>query len=157
MIDKYIYCYNFDMLCLHDDWGSQRAPFFSLATAREMIVPHMKKVSDYCHAHGIFFDLHSCGKNELLVPAMIEAGVDVWSPQPMNDIGMLIKKYPEMNFGYSIPGINMDMNDEELFTAIDKFINVDFKGHTNFVASAMTMNPKAREFLYEISRKAYNA
>lgn len=93
MIDKYIYCYNIDTLSLHDDWGSQRAPFFSLSTVSDMIVPHMKKVSDHCHAKGIFFDLHSCGKNELLVPGYIEAGVDSWNGQSMNDKAMLYEKY----------------------------------------------------------------
>jgi len=157
VIERFQKYYHMNALLMHDDWGSQRAPFFSLDTCREMLVPYIKRCVDSCHKRGIFYELHSCGKNELLVPAMIEAGVDVWSPQPMNDIGMLIKKYPEMNFGYSIPGINMDASDEELYAAIDKFINVDFKGYTNFIASAMTMNPKAREYLYEISRIAYNS
>lgn len=36
------------MICLHDDWGSQRAPFFSIATAREMFVPIMKRFAEKC-------------------------------------------------------------------------------------------------------------
>ena len=104
MIDHYIEAYSIDCLCLHDDWGSQRSPFFSLATAREMIVPHIKKVSDYCHSRDIFFELHSCGKNELLVPAYIEAGVDSWNGQPMNDKEMIYEKYG----GQIILGIEPD-------------------------------------------------
>lgn len=78
---------------LHDDWGSQMAPFFALDTVREMIVPHMKKVSDFCHSKGLFFDQHSCGMNARLVPAMIEAGVDSWQPQMINDTWDICRTY----------------------------------------------------------------
>ena len=95
IIDKYIECFPVDQLQFHDDWGSQRAPFFSLDTAREMIVPYLKRLTDHCHANGIFFDLHSCGKNDLLVPAYIEAGVDSWSGQNLNDKQTLYEKYSD--------------------------------------------------------------
>jgi len=93
MIEKYLEILDLDMVCLHDDWGSQRAPFFSLATCMEMVAPYIKKVADFCHSKGIIFQQHSCGKNEELVPAMIYAGVDMWMPQTMNDLDMLIEKY----------------------------------------------------------------
>ncbi|MCD8154975.1 MAG: methyltransferase [Clostridiales bacterium] len=82
-----------DILQLHDDWGSQMAPFFSLDVVREMIVPHLKKVVDFCHEKGMFFDLHSCGMNKKLVPAMIEAGVDSWQPQIINDTWDICRTY----------------------------------------------------------------
>ncbi|MBQ3165842.1 MAG: hypothetical protein IJC01_00740, partial [Clostridia bacterium] len=86
----------------HDDWGSQRAPFFSLDTCMEMIVPHIKKIVDFCHSKGLWFQQHSCGKNEMLVPAYIAAGVDLWCPQPMNDIVKLVKEYGDkLLFGWS--------------------------------------------------------
>ncbi len=85
--------YNADGIYFHDDWGSQRAPFFSLDVCREMIVPYLKRVCDTCHELGMYLDLHSCGFNELLVPAMIEAGVDVWSGQTMNDRVKMLKLY----------------------------------------------------------------
>ena len=93
MIDKYIWAYGVDIINLHDDWGSERAPFFSLATVREMIVPYLKKVVDYCHSRCVFIDLHSCGKVEPLIPACIEAGLDSWSGQKINDKAMVVDKY----------------------------------------------------------------
>jgi len=102
LIEKYMEILNIDMVCLHDDWGSQRAPFFSLDTCMEMVAPYIKKVADFCHSKGILFQQHSCGKNEPLVPAMIYAGVDMWMPQTMNDIDMLIEKYGDkIVFGVS--------------------------------------------------------
>ncbi|MDY2625544.1 MAG: uroporphyrinogen decarboxylase family protein [Coriobacteriales bacterium] len=73
------------MVQLHDDWGSQAAPFFPLSVVEEMIVPHMKKVADATHELGMIFDQHSCGFNRALAPAMVEIGVDSWQPQRIND------------------------------------------------------------------------
>lgn len=86
-------CFPVDILQLHDDWGSQMAPFFSLDLVREMIVPHLKKVVDFCHERGMFFDFHSCGMNKMLVPAMIEAGADSWQPQMINDTWDICRTY----------------------------------------------------------------
>lgn len=78
-----------DMITFHDDWGSQRAPFFSLSTCREMLAPYLKRVVESAHKRGIIFDFHCCGKNEQLVPAMLKAGVDMWSGQNLNDWELL--------------------------------------------------------------------
>lgn len=74
-IKKY---FNPDIIYFHDDWGSQKSPFFSLDVCREMIVPYLKRVIDATHKNGMIFDFHSCGHIESMVPAMIEAGVDIW-------------------------------------------------------------------------------
>lgn len=87
---KYI---KIDMLEFHDDWGSQRAPFFSLDTIEEMIVPHLRRICDYAHSLGLFVNFHSCGKNESIVPAMIDAHVDLWIPQEINDTDYLLEHY----------------------------------------------------------------
>ena len=93
IIDKFIWAYGISRLSFHDDWGGQHAPFFSLATVREMILPPLKKIVSHCHSRNLFFNMHSCGKNEILVPAYIEAGCDSWIGQPMNDRKMLYHKY----------------------------------------------------------------
>ena len=115
MIEKYREILHLDGIMFHDDWGSQRSPFFSVETCKEMIAPFMKKIVDYCHANGMYFNQHSCGKNELLVPAMIEAGVDIWQPQPMNDADMLVRTYGDkMMFGVTVPAVADDATDEEV-------------------------------------------
>jgi len=85
LIRHYKQYFDIDGVYFHDDWGSQRAPFFSLNSCRRFLVPHMKRIVDFCHDSGINFELHSCGMNEPLVPAMIECGVDCWCGQPLND------------------------------------------------------------------------
>ena len=93
MIDKYVYAYKPDLLSFHDDWGSQMAPFFSLETAMEMIVPYIKQVVDHCHEAGMFFQQHSCGKNEILLPAYIATGADTWGGQQINDMEKVYHSY----------------------------------------------------------------
>jgi hypothetical protein len=97
VVDKFAQYYPVNIINLHDDWGSQHAPFFSMATVREMIVPYMKRLTDHIHSKGIYADLHSCGHIEMLVPAIIEAGWDSWSPQPMNDTKKIYEEYARNN------------------------------------------------------------
>ena len=154
--DEYIYYYHkylhADVINFHDDWGSQRAPFFSLSTVREMILPYLKRVVDSTHKYGMKFDLHSCGKNELLVPAMIEAGVDSWSGQPMNDFEMLYEKYGDkIVLGMPVTGLSEDMSDEELYAAIEAWV----KKHPHALGSVMGAPAKSADFLYEASRKVF--
>lgn len=95
LIEKIKQYFDVDLVCFHDDWGGQLSPFFSLQTCREVLVPHLKRVVDYCHSHGILLELHSCGHNDALVPAMVEAGVDAWCGQPMCDKFALWEQYGE--------------------------------------------------------------
>lgn len=93
LIEKLKQYFHIDLIYFHDDWGGQLSPFFSLQTCRQVLVPHLKRVVDYCHSHGVLVELHSCGHNDALVPAMVEAGVDAWCGQPMCDKFALWERY----------------------------------------------------------------
>jgi hypothetical protein len=143
----------------HDDWGSQRSPFFSLATVREMILPYLKRVGDSIHRNGMYFDMHSCGKNELLVPAYIEAGCDSWSGQPMNDKAMLYEKYGDkIILGIETDvELTMESSTEDYIQAAKRFVQ---KYGSNFakkpvLCSAFAMNPAFSDTVYEESRKRW--
>ena len=82
-----------DAILFHDDWGGQKAPFFSVDTCREKIAPFIKQIVDVCHELGLIFDFHSCGKIDQLVPIMIECGVDKWGGQPINDKANIARTY----------------------------------------------------------------
>jgi hypothetical protein len=92
-LDWYAKYYHFDVVCFHDDWGSQRSSFFSEELVREMIFPYLKHVFDKMHAQDIVTYFHSCGKIEPLVPVMIDAGADIWAGQMMNDQLGVLKEY----------------------------------------------------------------
>lgn len=92
-----------DSVMLHEDWGTQKGPFFSLATCRQFFVPPMKKIVDACHELGIVFEHHCCGKAETLVPAMVECGTDFWFPQAsINDVDKLIETYKDEHITFSV-------------------------------------------------------
>ena len=89
-----------DFIEVHDDWGAQKAPFFSRDVADELFVPYMKRFTDRVHAWGRHTMLHSCGHTEERVECYINAGFEFWTPQPMNDIGALYDQYGDrMIFG----------------------------------------------------------
>ena len=122
-IGKYREAINVREVLFHDDWGSQRAPFFSVDTCMEMIVPAMRKISDYCHENDMVFQLHSCGKNDLLVPAMVEAGVDLWWGQVMNDKDTLYEQFGDkIMLGMDVPPIPMDSDRELIEKTAKEFV-----------------------------------
>ena len=98
-----VFCENYpalDMINVHDDWGAQKAPFFSEQVAYELFVPYMKQLTDHIHSKGRIATLHSCGHTEDRVQCYIDGGFDQWSPQTMNNIHELYAKYGDkMVFG----------------------------------------------------------
>ena len=126
MIDRFHKHFGADGIYFHDDWGSQRAPFFSPNTCREMILPYLKRVVESCHKRGMFFELHSCGKIEPLVSIMVEAGVDVWTGQYMNDFNMILEKYgdkicPDMYVFVFKPDATLQDNMDAFNELCDKY------------------------------------
>ena len=94
IVDKCCEYFDVDGFLVHDDWGSQRGPFFSPEVAEEMIVPYMKKLTAHIHKKGKVAELHSCGKNEMQIENYIKAGWDIWGPMGnINDTLALFRKY----------------------------------------------------------------
>ena len=159
MLIKYIRLvkkYNdIDGVLIHDDWGTQRNGFFSLDTAMEMLVPYLRKVTDAVHEMGMYFQLHSCGKNEALVPAYIAAGVDLWCPQPINDIDMLAEKYKDQPiwFGQQFSGIPADTSEEECVRLADAWFEKYKDLHV--IPGFCDAPPAFMTELYRVSRIAW--
>jgi hypothetical protein len=106
-----------DSVVIHDDWGHQASSFFSLDTCLEMIVPHLKRVVGTIHDLGMLYEHHSCGKASSMVPAMIEAGVDWWMPQPaLNDLDDLVETYIDspITFAVSCPKLSPSLKEEQI-------------------------------------------
>jgi hypothetical protein len=85
IIDNFWKYFKLNSYTIHDDWGSQMAPFFSPALGKALIVPAMRRVTDHIHALGGCADFHSCGHIDVCIPNMIAAGWDSWSGMTMND------------------------------------------------------------------------
>lgn len=148
------YC-DIDGVLIHDDWGHQNGAFFSLDTAMEKLVPHLRKVTDAVHAEGMYFELHSCGKNETLVPAYIAAGVDLWCPQTINNVKMLAEKYKDEAITFGMQGIdvNPDAGEEEQKRAAEEWFDT-FKDY-RVIPAFMNGTPVISSTLYRLSRDYY--
>lgn len=78
--------YQPDILNFHDDYGTQRGLFFSPEIWRSLFKERLKKIVDCCHELGMFFELHSCGLIEDIIPDICEIGVDCLQCMDINDV-----------------------------------------------------------------------
>jgi uroporphyrinogen-III decarboxylase len=65
-----------DIFFIGNDFGSQRGPLLSEEMFRRFILPHLARLIELGHQHGLPVMLHCCGGIAQLIPAMIEAGLD---------------------------------------------------------------------------------
>ncbi len=63
-----------------DDLGHQSGPMMSPQIFHDIIQPYYCTVGEATREAGMHFWLHSCGDNTLLLPDLIDAGVDVFHP-----------------------------------------------------------------------------
>lgn len=162
LLDKYLtYFPKIDGFCIHDDWGSQKETFFAPDVVAEMIVPYMRKVTDFLHSKGKWCDLHSCGQAMKQIPNMIAAGWDSWSGQAMNDT----QKEYELYGDKILIGVIPDLYDpattpeekqrEMAREFANKFCRADKPSILNYYASSI-LTPAYREELYKQSRINYS-
>ena len=163
VVDKLLdYFPGLDGINVHDDWGSQKAPFFSNEVAYELFVPHMKALTDHIHSRGRFATLHSCGHNFTRIQCFIDGGFDAWDPQTMNDTHTLYDLFGDK----IILGIIPDSFDpattseeEQRARARDHFDRFCKPGKPSVIpgyGSAM-LTPAFSDELYEYSRKKYGS
>ncbi len=157
MLDYIDHYYDIDVLYFHDDWGSQRAPFFSADTCREMIAPYLKRVVECAHSHNMLFNFHSCGCIAELVPVMIECGVDIWCGQPMNAFEKIYDAYGDrirLGIYYEPPGVGAPL--EEVVASCKNFIERYSKNGYGFpVIYAEEYSADFYDVMYALSREYY--
>ena len=164
-IDRMTKVCRIDSIMIHDDWGTQNGPFFSIDTCRHFFVPRMKKVIDFAHSKGIVWERHCCGKAQDLVPCMVEEGDDYWSPQPaLNDLDMLIETYKDEHITFCVgnPTLTKDMTEEDIrqlaYDWVQKYKDAGILLIKN-IAFDFNADPSKypifRDAVYEFSRIAY--
>ncbi len=84
----------FDAVLVGDDYGFNDGPFCSPAMFRRVFYPGLKHICEVAHANGLFLICHSCGNLRMILPDMIEAGIDVYQGiQPIEDIAGLKRDF----------------------------------------------------------------
>jgi hypothetical protein len=101
LIDKLAEHYKPDIINYHDDWGTQRAMFFSPDLWRRLIKPRTQKIIEFTHSKGMFFELHSCGLIQDIIPEICEIGVDCLQCMDINDI-VAAKKITGTKMAYNV-------------------------------------------------------
>ena len=147
-----------DGFMIHDDWGSQREPFFSDKIARELFLPHMKKLVSHVHDKGRTCSIHSCGSLGPRVPVFIEAGIDSWELQAnANNLPKLYEDYgDQIILTVAIP--DFDHKDEKAAVAAARnYVDTYCKpGKPTILSARNCMSNKVfAEEVYEYSRKHY--
>jgi uroporphyrinogen decarboxylase len=74
-----------DIIRFGDDLGMTSGPFMEPETYRELFKPRHKVLCDYVKSHSRMHTfIHSCGSISLLMPDMIEAGIEIFNPVQTN-------------------------------------------------------------------------
>jgi hypothetical protein len=71
------------------DFGTQKGPFLSRQTYRELYMPFHQRVNEWVHDNTAWKTLtHTCGSIVALLPDFIEAGFDILNPVQCSAAGM---------------------------------------------------------------------
>jgi uroporphyrinogen decarboxylase len=74
-----------DIIRFGDDLGMSSGPFMGADTYRELFKPRHKILCDYVKSHSKMHTyIHSCGSISLLMPDLIEAGIEIFNPIQTN-------------------------------------------------------------------------
>jgi uroporphyrinogen decarboxylase len=78
-----------DGLFMTDDWGTQQGTLVAGRTFDEFFATRYRRIFDAVHACGWDVILHSCGRINAFVPALVELGVDVLNMQQTRNYGLI--------------------------------------------------------------------
>jgi len=91
-----------DIIRFGDDLGMTTGPFMAPETYAELFQPRHKILCDYVKEHSSMHTfIHSCGSISLLLPGLIEAGIEVINPVQTNCANMA-PDYLKKEFGEKV-------------------------------------------------------
>jgi uroporphyrinogen decarboxylase len=89
-----------DILRTHDDYGTQIGMLFGLPMWRDYFKDNTRRLVELAHAHGAFFQQHSCGAVAPVIPELIECGVD--SIEPIQKVQGMETEALKASYGASL-------------------------------------------------------
>lgn len=140
---------------VHDDWGSQRSPFFSEDCAETFLVPGMKQLTDHIKSKGKIADLHSCGHIEDRIESIIRGGWQSWTPMPMNNTAKLYEEYGDQIIIGVMDQPDPSKTDAELARAfVDKYYSLEKPCVFSSYGGVVQTEEYCKAF-YEAARKKF--
>ena len=78
-----------DIIRFGDDLGMTQGPFMDPEIYRQLFKPRHKILCDYVKENSNMHTfIHSCGSISLLIPDLIDAGIEIFNPVQTNSVGM---------------------------------------------------------------------
>ncbi|MCD8148590.1 MAG: hypothetical protein LUE92_03285 [Clostridiales bacterium] len=88
--------YKPDVLCFHDDYGSDDRMMMSVDMWEEFFKEPLRRVIQETHNQGIIYEHHSCGYIEPIFDQLVELGIDAIDPlQVKNPVRKLKDQYQD--------------------------------------------------------------
>jgi len=69
-----------DGYTIYDDMAYAKSSFISPEAYRELIVPYLRRFTDFLHGYGVYVIMHCCGNFEPQMENILDAGVDCIQP-----------------------------------------------------------------------------
>ena len=150
-----------DIIVMSDDWGSQKAPFFSDTVASEIFAPHVAALAKRTHELGMKFMHHCCGNSAAFVPIMIDEGVDWWQynyEAVQDSIEETVRTYGDRIFFDGYPGYVQPLaDDDDAFCKEVRSLYKRLAGGMNSSFSIVDAKPDRgldlRKFCYQVARE----
>lgn len=142
IIGKY---YKPDVLCFHDDYGSNDRLMMSIEFWEEFFKEPLRRVIEETHRQGMIYEHHSCGYIAPLFDQLVELGIDAIDPlQHTNPVREMKDKYQDrVTFlgGYDIQGVfdRPGVTEEEIRAEVVKTMDELCPGGS-FIAFPLTVH-----------------
>ena len=160
---------SFDFIVAADDWGTARAPFFSVETLEKTVLEPTKKFVKAVQSTGTKFIQHCCGVINPFIPYLVEEiGVDGLEIQTdLNDLSWILEKFGKrvtIEFSSKSSLLNSSAASKDDVRAYAREI-IDTYGAGAVPGSGIMINTIAsreeifaayEDELYEYSRKIYS-
>lgn len=126
---------------LNEDFAMKSGPLLGPELHRQFIFPHLKRMIEFFRSHGTkYFAVDSDGDPTVLIPNMLDAGVDtVW---PIERASNVSPQQWRRQFGKSL----------RLWGGVDKRVLID---HGDFAQSKTAIRNHLREFIPLIEEGGY--
>ncbi|MDR1028205.1 MAG: hypothetical protein LBL63_02165 [Clostridiales Family XIII bacterium] len=94
MFEHFHAFYHLDYVIYNDDWGTTRAPFFSLDLFKKTLLEPTKRIADAIRSKGVKLIFHNCGLIDSFIPCLVEdIGAEGLHIQKINDIEGILRTY----------------------------------------------------------------
>lgn len=130
-----------DYFTLNEDFAMKSGPLIGPNIFREFIFPHLKRMVEFFKSHGVrYFALDSDGDPTVLIPLILDAGVDIlW---PIERAANVSPQQWRRQFGKSL----------RLWGGVDKRVLID---RSNYAENKAAIRAHLREFIPLIEEGGY--